>query len=193
MDTAPFTLEITQDAPAVFHAPSCSAVLSSCGQYRYELWRRWADGPHVLFIMLNPSTADATNDDATIRKCVAYAKRWGFGALCVGNLFAFRATDPKDMKAAADPIGPENDATLARLASEAGVIVAAWGAHGTHMSRDKAVMKMLPTINALHVTKDGSPGHPLYLKGDATPFPLNDHRELPPPTMPENKTESHGG
>lgn len=155
-------------------SPSCSAVLSSCGQYRYELWRRWAEGPHVLFIMLNPSTADAANDDATIRKCVAYAKRWGFGALCVGNLFAFRATDPKDMKAAADPIGSENNATLARLASEAGVIVAAWGAHGAHMNRDKAVMKMLPTINALHVTKDGSPGHPLYLKGDATPFPLND-------------------
>lgn len=166
-----FTLEPAANG---LGSPSCSAVLSSCGQYRYELWRRWADGPHVLFIMLNPSTADATNDDATIRKCVAYAKRWGFGALCVGNLFAFRATDPKDMKAAADPIGPENDATLARLASEAGVIVAAWGAHGTHMSRDKAVMKMLPTINALHVTKDGSPGHPLYLKGDSTPFPLND-------------------
>lgn len=165
-----FTLEPAANG---LGSPSCSAVLSSCGQYRYELWRRWAEGPHVLFIMLNPSTADAANDDATIRKCVAYAKRWGFGALCVGNLFAFRATDPKDMKSAADPIGPENDATLARLSSEAGVIVAAWGAHGTHMNRDKAVMKMLPTINALHVTKDGSPGHPLYLKGDSTPFPLN--------------------
>ena len=154
-------------------SPFCSAVLSSCGQYRYELWRRWSEGPHVLFIMLNPSTADATKDDATIRKCVAYAKRWGFGALCVGNLFAFRATDPRDMRAATDPIGPENDATLQRLASEAGVIVAAWGAHGTHLGRDKAVSKMLPTINALHVTKDGLPGHPLYLKNDAKPFPLN--------------------
>jgi len=189
--SAPDDLFTLDPAANGLGSPSCSAVLSSCGQYRYELWRRWAEGPHVLFIMLNPSTADATNDDATIRKCVAYAKRWGFGALCVGNLFAFRATDPKDMKAAADPIGPENNATLARLASEAGVIVAAWGAHGTHMSRDKAVMKMLPTINALHVTKDGSPGHPLYLKGDATPFPLNVNVDLPDTAAQDSAPKSN--
>lgn len=151
-----------------------SARLSECGRYRYELWRRWEDGPHVLFVMLNPSTADATNDDPTIRKCIGYAKRWGFGALCVANLFAFRATDPKDMKRAADPVGRDNDATLKRLANDAGLIVAAWGAHGSHLGRDKAVLKMLPTIKALHVTKDGSPGHPLYLRGDAALFSLND-------------------
>lgn len=157
-------------------AVSSSAVLSDCGRYRYELWRRWGEGAHVLFIMLNPSTADAAKDDATIRKCVAYAKRWGYAAICVGNLFAFRATDPKDMKAAADPIGPDNDATLARLASQAGVIIAAWGAHGSHMGRAQSVLKLLPRIQALHVTKDGAPGHPLYLKGDAMPFEFNDER-----------------
>lgn len=123
--------------------------------------------------MLNPSTADATQDDATICKCVAYAKRWGYAAIGVGNLFAYRATDPKDMKAAADPIGPANDVALARLASQAGVIIAAWGAHGSYMGRAQAVLKLLPPIQALHITRDGAPGHPLYLKGDAMPFEFN--------------------
>lgn len=144
-----------------------SARLSECGLYRYELWRRWADGPHVLFVMLNPSTADAESDDATIRKCVGYAKRWGFGALCVANLFAFRATDPKEMKRAADPVGPDNDATLARLAREAGVTVAAWGKDGSHLSRDKAVIGILKDPLCLHRNNDGSPGHPLYLRSEA--------------------------
>jgi len=152
----------------------CSAVLSPCGLYRYELWRRWSDGPHVLFVMLNPSTADATNDDPTIRKCIAYAKRWGFGAICVANLFAFRATDPKEMKRASDPVGPDNDATLARLASEAKIIVAAWGKDGSHLSRDKEVIALLNNPTCLHRNNDGSPGHPLYLRGDASPFSLND-------------------
>lgn len=162
--------ELFSSDPTIMKAKT--AVISDCGRYRYELWRRWAEGPHVLFIMLNPSTADAENDDATIRKCIAYAKRWGFGALCVGNLFAFRATDPMEMKAASDPIGPENDATLAKLAGSAGVIVAAWGVHGAHMGRAMAVAKTLPTIKALHITKDGSPGHPLYLKSYAQPHPF---------------------
>lgn len=162
--------ELFSSDPTIMKAKT--AVISDCGRYRYELWRRWAEGPHVLFIMLNPSTADAENDDATIRKCIAYAKRWGFGALCVGNLFAFRATDPMEMKAASDPIGPENDASLAKLARSAGVIVAAWGVHGSHMGRATAVAKTLPTIKALHITKDGSPGHPLYLKSDAQPHPF---------------------
>lgn len=149
-----------------------AAVLSPCGQYRYELWRRWADGPHVLFVMLNPSTADGEHDDATIRKCVNFAKRWGYGSLCVVNLFAFRSPDPREMKAAADPVGPDNDKTLVRLARQAGVIIAAWGAHGSYQQRDKTVLRMLPQVKALHLTQNGAPGHPLYLKGTSEPFPF---------------------
>lgn len=147
-----------------------SAVISACGQYRYELWRRWAEGPHVLFIMLNPSTADGQVDDPTIRRCVSFAKRWGYGALCVANLFAFRSTDPTQMKKVLDPIGPDNDATLIRLARQAGLVIAAWGSHGSHLGRSKKVLQMLPAVKALHLTQGGDPGHPLYLKGTCEPF-----------------------
>jgi hypothetical protein len=124
-----------------------------------------------MFVGLNPSTADATNDDPTVRRCINYAKDWGYAALCMTNIFAFRATDPRDMKAVSDPIGPENDAHLSRLASQAGIVVAAWGCHGIHRGRSSHVLKLMPLLHALHVTKDGDPGHPLYLRGNATPFP----------------------
>jgi hypothetical protein len=152
---------------------SCSAVFSRCRTYRYELWRRWADGGYCMFVGLNPSTADECNDDPTIRKCMSYAKRWGYAALCMTNLFAFRATDPRDMKGAAEPIGVNNDTTLITLAARAEIIVAAWGICGTHIERDRAVCKILPQLYALHITKDGHPGHPLYLRGDALPYPFN--------------------
>lgn len=173
-----FTLEPVANGLA---SPFCSAVLSPCRRYRYELWRRWSDAPAVVFIGLNPSTADETKDDATIRKCIAYAKKWGHGALCMVNLFAFRATQPKDMMAASDPVGPDNDRVLQTLPHTCSMIIAAWGCDGSHMGRDKAVLAMLPSLHALHVTKDGMPGHPLYLKGDATPFPLNASDQLPRP------------
>jgi len=149
-----------------------AATISPCGLYRYELWRIWSMLPAVMFIMLNPSTADGSKDDATIRKCMAYARRWGYGSLCVANLFAYRATDPRDMKAAEDPVGPDNDETLRSLAAGAGLIVAAWGAHGSYQGRDAVVLAMLPKVWCLHQTKSGAPGHPLYLPGDATPKPL---------------------
>lgn len=122
-----------------------------------------------MFVGLNPSTADETRDDPTIRRCMAFAKAWGYGGLCMTNLFSFRATDPKDMKAAADPVGPENDAHLLALAEGAGVIIAAWGANGTHKGRDKDVRKLLPTLYCLAMTKGGHPGHPLYLPKILTP------------------------
>ncbi|MES2737248.1 MAG: DUF1643 domain-containing protein [Verrucomicrobiota bacterium] len=150
-------------------APS-TAVLSSCRLYRYELWRRWdASKPHVLFIGLNPSTADETTDDPTIRKCVTYAKTWGYGALCMANLFAWRATDPDEMKIVSDPIGPENDATLVRLSKEAPLTVVAWGNHGTHLSRSASVLGMLGNVHCLHRTKEDQPGHPLFLSANLAP------------------------
>jgi hypothetical protein len=93
---------------------TATAVLSDCGTYRYRLGRRWAEGPVDVWIMLNPSTADATVDDRTIRRCMEFSRRWGAGALVVGNLFALRATDPAELVRHPDPIGPDNDEHLTR-------------------------------------------------------------------------------
>ena len=147
-----------------------SAILSPCRLYRYELWRRWSAEPTVVFIGLNPSTADESADDPTLRKCIAFAQRWGYGAVCMANLFAFRATQPKDMMAAADPVGPENDAHLRRLVSVGTMFIAAWGTGGVFQNRANAVRQFLPKLRALKINQDGSPGHPLYLRGDSTPF-----------------------
>lgn len=149
------------------------AVFSPCRQWRYELWRRWAPGPFVQFIGLNPSTADEVQDDPTVRRCIAYSKRWGFSALCMTNLFAWRSTDPRGMKAAVDPVGPANDETLTRIAGLAGLVIAAWGVHGTFAGRADHVLKILPVRPlCLAKTKDGHPGHPLYLRADAKPIQL---------------------
>jgi hypothetical protein len=155
-----------------------SANFSPCRLYRYALWREWGAEPgsvdcgYVLFVGLNPSTADETNDDPTIRRCIAFARAWGFSGICMANLFAFRATDPADMLAAADPVGVENDDWLERLAESAGLVVAAWGVHGTYMGRDARVKERIPDMHYLRLTKDGHPGHPLYLPKTLTPQPF---------------------
>lgn len=146
-----------------------AATLSACRTYRYALWRRWGRGDYAMFIGLNPSTADETNDDPTIRRCIGFARAWGYGALCMANLFAYRATDPADMKKAAEPVGWENDHTLTTLARGAGVVVAAWGAHGTYKGRDQSVRLLVPNLHFLRLTKDGHPGHPLYLPASLKP------------------------
>lgn len=148
-------------------------ILSPCRTYRYTLWREWIGGDgYAMFVGLNPSTADETQDDPTIRRCIGFAKSWGYAGLCMTNLFAFRATKPEDMKAAADPVGPENDTHLRTLAAEAGVIVAAWGANGTYRGRDAEVQKLLPSLHCLALTKGGHPGHPLYLLKTLSPVPM---------------------
>jgi len=148
-----------------------SAWMSDCRAYRYSLWRRWGAGPYAMFVGLNPSTADEMSDDPTIRRCIGFAKAWGYEALCMTNLFAYRATKPADMLKQHDPIGPSNDAHLQKLAAEAGVVVAAWGTHGTHKGRHLAVREMLPAMHYLRLTKDGHPGHPLYLPASLRPVP----------------------
>lgn len=150
------------------------AHLSPCRVYRYALWRRWGNGPYAMFIGLNPSTADEINNDPTIRKCIRFAQTWGYEALCMTNLFAYRATDPAKMKKVAEPIGWENDVTLATLAQDAGVVVAAWGAHGTYKQRDQSVRILVPGLNYLRLTKEGQPGHPLYLPGSLRPVAWGD-------------------
>lgn len=146
------------------------ATLSPCRTYRYDLWRTWIGGEgYAMFVGLNPSTADETQDDPTIRRCIAFAKSWGYAGLCMTNLFAFRATDPEDMKRAADPVGPQNDLVLKERAGRAGVVVAAWGVHGTYKNRAWAVRMALPQLHCLRLTKDGHPGHPLYLPKTLVP------------------------
>lgn len=155
-----------------------TAVISPCGTYRYRLERTWdADEPKVAFIMLNPSTADAEKDDPTIRRCIGFAKSWGFGGLIVGNLFALRATDPRELYSYSDPIGPDNNAHLRAIGMCAEQIVCAWGAHGSLHDRASGVAAMLDAYNlsALTITKKGQPGHPLYVSAEIQPkayFPL---------------------
>ena len=143
------------------------ANISADALYRYSLWRLWdTSKPAVLFIGLNPSTADATDDDPTIRRCLGFARSWGFGSLCMGNLFAFRATDPMALYEAADPVGPDNDKWLLELSVKCQKVVFAWGAKGQLMGRDKTLASAFTEAYCIKRTKEGHPSHPLYLKAD---------------------------
>ena len=159
------------------HQPS--AVLSDCGRFRYRLGRRWGDGAALAFIMLNPSTADATSDDATIRRCIRFTREHGFDAIDVVNLFAYRATDPRDLARAGFPVGPENDGHIEDAAAKAGNICVAWGAHPEADARAEGVLRMLFRINVeprcLRITRSGYPQHPLMLPAACrlTPYTLD--------------------
>jgi hypothetical protein len=125
-----------------------------------------------MIIGLNPSTADETVDDPTIRRCAQFARSWGYGGLCMANLFAFRAAKPADMFAASDPIGRGNDEWLVKLAESAGVVVAAWGNGGTHLGRTEEVTRLIPNLYCLRMNRSGQPAHPLYLPANLRPTPL---------------------
>lgn len=140
--------------------------------HRYSLTRKWSTKkPACMFIGLNPSTADEHLDDPTIRRCMRFAKDWGFGELVMTNIFAFRATLPADMKNAADPVGPDNDREILVCAKLSEKIVAAWGEHGMFMARDVAVIQLLRSegfeICCLGRNKSRQPKHPLYLRADS--------------------------
>lgn len=152
------------------------AEFSPCRTWRYVLWRRWnwqGYANQVMFIGLNPSTADEREDDPTIRRCIRFAKDWGYGGLLMMNAFAFRATDPKDMKAAIDPIGPGNDEAFGYRRTQVGLIVAAWGAY-CPLVRAECIHEALGyrPVMCLGVNKDGTPKHPLYLKATTKPQPF---------------------
>ena len=152
-----------------------SAIFDKDRIYRYVLWREWpmldgeerqGFGPeraYAMFIGLNPSSADEIQDDPTIRRCKAFAKSWGYGRMCMTNLFAFRATNPNEMIAIADPIGPDNDEWLNKLAKDACVLVAAWGEHGKHRGRSAEIISRFSNLKCFGTNKSGSPKHPLYL------------------------------
>jgi hypothetical protein len=150
------------------------AVISADGDYRYRLWRTWDDEkPAVAFIMLNPSTADATTDDPTTRRCIGYAEDWGYGRLVVGNLFAFRSTDPRQLEDHSAAVGPDNDEHLLAIRDEAEKIIVAWGTHGSLRDRDHRVAHLLDAdLYALDTTQDGQPAHPLYQPADIDPNPF---------------------
>lgn len=149
------------------------AIFSPCRRYRYALWRDWQNELSgkgtAMFIGLNPSTADELQDDPTVRRCINFAKSWGYDRLCMTNIFAFRATDPKVMMAAHEPIGEKNNRYLCELASEAAIVIAAWGVHGEYRGRGREVVEMIPGVHCLRVTKGGHPQHPLYLPKSLQP------------------------
>jgi hypothetical protein len=150
------------------------ALFSACRRWRYLLWRRWDPAlPVANFLMLNPSTADELRLDPSCTRARLYAQRWGYGALIVTNIFGWRATDPREMKAAQDPVGRGNDRAIVRAASEAGIVVCAWGNHGRHLGRSRDVISLLARANlrvaALRLTRVGEPSHPLYLPGTLRP------------------------
>lgn len=159
------------------------AWFSDCGTYRYALLRfidLGLDGldrqdRSVNFVMLNPSTADDVADDPTIRRCIGYARRWGYDELIVTNLFAYRATDPTVMLRADDPIGPENDEYIRKIAGAADLVVLAWGSHGDYQRRDEEVRRIIAgtgtVAHCLTTTATGQPGHPLYLARHLEPVP----------------------
>ena len=141
-----------------------SAVFSKDRRYRYALRRVWDAGkPTILFIGLNPSTADHRVNDRTVARCIRFAQDWGFGQLVVANLFAFRTPYPRILWGASDPVGPRNDRWLRCLIVESHTTVAAWGAHGARFGRDREVLALLPQPKCLAVSKHGHPKHPLYI------------------------------
>lgn len=149
-----------------------SAVISKCGRYRYRLDRVWEETKgRVNFVMLNPSTADATTDDPTIRRCVAFARDWGYGGIVVTNLFIYRATSPEVLKTVGGH--PAADSIIKTCAEQSDLVVAAWGNHGTLYNRGERVRAFLAShgieLNHLGLTKIGQPKHPLYLPKTSQP------------------------
>jgi len=139
------------------------AEFSPCRTWRYALWRHWGDGPKIAFIGLNPSTADETCDDPTVRRCIGFARSWGFGGLYMLNAYAFRATLPADLKSALDPIGPHQDRRLRHYARRADGLIAAWGTHCEPQRAARICTLLRQRLDCLGRTRNGSPCHPLYL------------------------------
>jgi hypothetical protein len=153
---------------------TAGATFSSCRRWRYLLWRCWdANRPAANFLMLNPSTADEHRLDPTCSRARDYAERWGYGALIVTNVFAYRDTSPEEMRKAKDPVGPGNDAAILRAAKAAAIVVCAWGNHGSFLERSSQVKAILDkgriALHCLRINANGEPAHPLYLPGSLKP------------------------
>ena len=150
-----------------------TAAFSDCSRYRYLLERRWEDGPKCLFAGLNPSTATADIDDATVRKCAALARTWGFSGMTIVNLFAVRCRYPQVLSTHQDPVGPENDRFLLPAIEQAHTVVAMWGNHGLKSygqsaGRDQYILSLRDDWQCIGITKLGAPRHPLYVASSST-------------------------
>jgi hypothetical protein len=155
------------------------AIISDCEKYRYSLTRIWDEKlPKVMFVMLNPSTADSNKDDPTIRRCIGFAKSWGFGGLYVCNLFAYRATNPKDLLKAINPIGDDNNTHIKTIAKEVDIVVCAWGNQPIlkKILKNKNPYKLLDLdcskLHFLQLSKYDIPKHPLYLHSNLSPIQM---------------------
>lgn len=157
------------------------ATFSPCKKYRYSLWRIWdTDKPLLGFCMLNPSTAGESENDPTIERCCCRARHLGFGGIIVTNIFAYRSTDPKNLKTVEDPVGPDNNARITERMWECHTMICGWGKHGSYLGRGQEVLNMLiywmgnNRVRALKINKDGSPSHPLYIGYDAPLIPYGE-------------------
>lgn len=151
-----------------------TATYDAGRRYRYRLSRVWdPTRPRCCFVMLNPSTADALRLDPTLRRCVGFARGWACGAVEVVNVFAYRATDPAELRRAEVPVGPGNDEAILAAAGSADLVVAAWGAAAALGGRAEVVRRRLAAagieLSALRLTRDGAPGHPLYVPAGVMP------------------------
>lgn len=147
------------------------AIFDPSERFRYRLWRYWSRPRGVvLWVMLNPSTADERVTDPTIRRCMSFSEAWGFGGVEIANVYALRSTDPRELWRAEDPVGPGNDAEIAAAMRDAARIVVAWGAHARR-ERVETVLRIHKAtrpdleLSCLGVTKSGAPRHPLYVAG----------------------------
>ncbi len=164
----------TEQIPADMDSET-GAVFSPDRVYRYALWRNWAPiGKRVLFVGLNPSTADETHNDPTIRRCIGFARSWGCSGIAVGNLFGFRATRPAALKKASDPVGEHNREWLATMSQVLDLTIVCWGNHGRFMQQDHSVIPLLVNPHCLQLNSSGTPAHPLYLKKTLFPKSFTD-------------------
>lgn len=169
-------LELIHAMKADDMMPASGALFSSDRVYRYALWRPvgGGNGKIVSFIGLNPSTADEVQNDPTVRRCINFARSWGYSAMYMLNAFGLRSTDPSGLKDVDDPVGPGNNEAISVFADRSDKVVACWGIHGEYLGRCHQIMNLLyPARNvySLGVTKSGMPRHPLYLRGDSVLSP----------------------
>ena len=152
------------------------AVFDESERYRYSLWRAWSTyHPRIAFVLLNPSTADEERNDPTIRRCIGFARAWNFGSMEVVNLFAYRATNARELLKIDDPVGEENNYYLIQAVERCSSVVVGWGTWGTLLARDLQVLSLIAgrkDVHCLGITKNGQPRHPLYLKGNTSLVPF---------------------
>ena len=162
------------------------ATFSDCKRYRYRLLRRWAYGPNwtpayaprtIAFCMLNPSTADEQRNDPTVERCEVRARTWGYDALIVVNLFAYRSTDPSALREVDDPVGYLNLSYIFGAVEHSSMFICGWGNHGEIKQQGSRVLSLLHSkypgrAHALHINADGSPKHPLYCAYALKPQPI---------------------